>query len=164
MNSVGGFSFPPTVGRADLNPFLGAPISQHTEAKMTIDENAVAAAERLASFEERARRAGASAGLLGEGKPEGFDRWPSKARAAYYESYERGRHCRRVAEGKERVAAAAPSIPAYATTREQLAAELQRRPDLQQELRSEASFVAYAMAVRSGTLRTHRRPAASSAA
>ncbi|NUJ82043.1 hypothetical protein HUN39_18855, partial [Methylocystis sp. FS] len=110
---------------------------------MVIDENAVAAAERLAGSEEQARRAGASAGLLGEGAPQGFDCWPSKAQWAFNESYERGRHCRRVAEGKERVAAAAPSIPTYATTRAQLAAEFQRRADLQREFLSEADFVAY---------------------
>ena len=130
----------------------------------TIDEDAIEASERLACSEGQAKKAGVRAGLLGEGKPQGFDRWPSKAQAEYLESYATGRHCRRVAEGKEQVAAAEPTIPACATTREQLAAEFQRRADLQQEFRSEASFVAYAMAVRSGTLRIHRRPAASSAA
>ncbi|MBG0797555.1 hypothetical protein IYX23_07725 [Methylocystis sp. L43] len=131
---------------------------------MTIDEDAIAAAERLACSEEQANRAGASAGLLGEGKPLGFDRWPSEAQWAFSESYERARHCRRVAEGKERVAAAEPTIPAYATTREQLATEFQRRADLQQEFLSEAAFVAFAMAERSGKFRILRRPDASSAA
>lgn len=130
----------------------------------TIEDDAIAAAERLACSEGQAKKAGARAGLLGEGKPQGFEKWPSKAQAEYLESYATGRHCRRVAEGKERVAAAAPSISAFATTREQLAAEYQRRADLQQEFLSEASFVAYAMAVRSGKLRILRRPAASSAA
>ena len=131
---------------------------------MTIDENAVAAAERLAGSEEQARRAGASAGMFGEGKPKSFDRWPSKAQAAYFESYEQGRHCRAVADGKERVATIEPSIPAHATTREQLAAEFQRRADLQQEFLCADDFVSFVMAERSGKLRILRRPAASSAA
>ncbi|MBG0801638.1 hypothetical protein IYW40_09090 [Methylocystis sp. H4A] len=114
----------------------------------TIDDDAIAAAARLACSEGQAKKAGARAGLLGESTPQGFDRWPSKAKAAYCESYERGRHCRRVAEGKERIAAAAPSIPAYAATREQIAAEYQRRADLQREFLSEADFVAYVMAER----------------
>jgi hypothetical protein len=131
---------------------------------MTIDANSVAAAERLADSEEQARRAGARAGLLGEGKPQDFDRWPSKPQAAYLESYATGRHCRRVAEGKERVAAAEPSLPVHATTREQLAAAFARRPDLQREFGSADTFVAFAMAEREGKVRILRRPAASSAA
>ncbi|MFO1125110.1 MAG: hypothetical protein U1E25_07400 [Methylocystis sp.] len=130
---------------------------------MTIDENALAAAERLSGFEERARRAGAGAGMFGEGKPKDFDRWPSNAQAAYDESYAQGRRCRRVAEGKEQVAAAEPSIPAYATSREQLAAEFQRRADLQREFLCADDFVAFTMAERSGALRIHRRPGASAA-
>ncbi len=103
-------------------------------------------------------------GLLGEGTPQGFDRWPSKAQAAYYASYEKGRHCRRVAEGKEHVATAEPTVPDYAATGEQLADLYQRRADLQREFLSEADFVAFALAERSGKLRISRRPAASAAA
>ncbi|MCQ4188118.1 hypothetical protein [Methylocystis suflitae] len=130
----------------------------------TIDGNAVAAAERLAGSEEQARRAGARAGLLGDGHPQGFERLPSEVQWAFSESYTQGRHTARVADGKEHVAAGAMSIPAYATTREQLVAEFQRRADLQQEFLSEAAFVAFAMAERSGKLRILRRPDASTAA
>ncbi|WP_292530237.1 hypothetical protein [Methylocystis sp.] len=108
---------------------------------------------------EQASRAGARAGLLGEGAPQGFDRWPTESQLAFTESYGRGRHCRRVAEGKEHATAAAPSIPSYATTREQLAAEFRNRSDLQQEFLSETDFVAFALAERSGKLRILRRAA-----
>ncbi|PWB89891.1 hypothetical protein C5688_13710 [Methylocystis sp. MitZ-2018] len=102
---------------------------------------------------KEAEQIGARAGLLGDGKPKGFEQWPGPAQAAYSESYARGRHCRQVAEGKERVAAPEPNIPNETTTREQLAAEFQRRADLQQEFVSEAGFIAYAMAERAGKAR-----------
>jgi hypothetical protein len=120
---------------------------------MTIDANSVAAAERLADSEEQALRAGARAGLLGEGKPRGFERWPSKSQAEYLDGYATGRHCRRVAEGKERVAAAEPSPPVHATTRERLVDEFSRRADLQREFSSADTFVAFVMAERAGKAR-----------
>jgi hypothetical protein len=98
--------------------------------EMTIDENAVAAAERIARTEAR-----------------------------YAET---------IAERRNRVAAPATAHAEAAsiesTTREGLAAEFQRRVDLQQEFLSEADFVAFTMAERSGKLRILRRPVASSAA
>lgn len=110
---------------------------------------------------EQAARAGASAGLLGEGEPRGMERLSNAAQAAFGEAYAKGRHCRRVAEGKEHLRAAAPTIPANATTREQLAAEFQRRPDLRREFLSEAAFVAFAIAERSGKVSITRKRASS---
>lgn len=91
--------------------------------------------------------------MLGEGKPRGFERWPSKLQAEYMESYARGRHCRRVAEGKARVAAAERSPPVHGTTREQLVDEFSRRADLQREFSSVNTFVAGVMAERAGKAR-----------
>ena len=62
------------------------------------------------------------------------------------------------------MATAEPTVPDYAATGEQLADLYQRRADLQREFLSEADFVAFALAERSGKLRISRRPAASAAA
>ncbi|WP_292532283.1 hypothetical protein [Methylocystis sp.] len=130
---------------------------------MTIDENAITAAERLAGSEEQAKRAGARAGLLGEGHPQGFDRWPSEAQWAFSESYERARHCRRVAEGKERVAPPVVSERA-ASTEDDWAAEYDRSAAIRSEFRSKETYLAFKRFEASGTLRILRRPDASSAA
>jgi hypothetical protein len=102
-------------------------------------------------------------GLLGEGTPQGFDRWPSKARAAYYESYEQGRHCRRVAEGKEHVALTINSAQS-ASTEDAWASEYDRSAAIRSEFRSKETYLAFKRFEASGTLRIHRRPAPSSAA
>lgn len=108
---------------------------------------------------EQAARAGARAGLLGEGATRGMERLSSAALAAFGEAYATGRRCRRVAEGKERVASPEAAIPVHAMTREELAAEFQRRPDLRREFSSEASFVAFAIAERSGKVSIVRKRA-----
>ncbi|RNJ50286.1 hypothetical protein [Methylocystis hirsuta] len=108
---------------------------------------------------EEAARDGACAGLLGAGVPRGMERLSGAAKAEFAEGYATGRHCRRVAEGKEHVRAAAPVIPDHAMTREQLVAEFRRRPDLRREFLSEAGFVAFAMAQRAGKVSVVRKRA-----
>jgi len=108
---------------------------------------------------EEAARAGASAGLLGAGARRGMERLSGAALAAFAGAYATGRHCRRVAEGKERVVSPEAAIPDHATTRAELAAEFRRRPDLRREFSSEASFIAYALAERAGRVHVVRKRA-----
>ncbi len=101
---------------------------------------------------EDAKRTGASAGLLGEGAPRGMGRLPGATQAAFGEAYAKGRHCRRVAEGKERVSSREGPMP-QATSRADLAAEFARRADLRAEFSSVESFVAYAQAASAGKVK-----------
>ncbi len=110
---------------------------------------------------EEAARSGASDGLLSVEARRGMARLSAASKAEYAEAYATGRHCRRVAQGKERVASPEAAIPDHAMTREQLAAEFQRRPDLRREFLSEAAFVAFAIAERSGKVSIVRKRASS---
>lgn len=109
------------------------------------------------TFEE-VKLAGASDGLLSAGARRGMARLPGAAKAEYAEAYAAGRHCRRVAQGKERVASPEAAID-HAMTREEFATEFRRRPDLRQEFLSEAAFVAFAVAQRAGKITIVRKRA-----
>jgi hypothetical protein len=104
---------------------------------------------------EQATRQGASAGLLAEGEPTGFENWPAEARTAFHEQYAKGRFCRRVAEGKAKPLShePPPHSPYADMSRQDLIAAYRSSADLQREFGSSDVFVAYAAAAQQGRAR-----------
>jgi len=110
---------------------------------------------------EEAERQGASAGLLGEGTPGGFDNWPSSAKATFFEAFNKGMDVRNRAVAYEKKEAAASTTvvnttPYAGMTREQLTAAYDRDPRIRAEFITAERFIAYSTAESAGKIRVTR--------